>query len=77
MNFDPYTLGWVAWVAFFAIEEGLAVFYSKRTEDTLSWHIWEWFGINDRDKGGWFKIRRIALLVGLAWLGTHLLGFPV
>jgi hypothetical protein len=76
---DAYTLGWLAWLAWFAVEEGFALFKGG-TKDTLSGHVWRWFGINSGDGGtptpaphGWTRARRLALAGFLAWLALHFL----
>jgi hypothetical protein len=74
-----YTVGWLAWIAWFLAEEGVALFKGG-TKDTLSGHVWAWFGINKGNGGppstnpaGWVRARRFALAAFLAWLSLHFL----
>lgn len=67
---DGYTIGWLAWIAWFLVEEAAAIL-SKSTPNTLSGHAWYWFSI--KGKGPWWRLRRFALLAFLAWLSAHLL----
>ena len=74
-----YTIGWLAWLAWFLVEEGVAL-VKGGTGDTLSGHVWAWFGINRGDGGppspnptGWLRLRRFGLLAFLAWLCLHFL----
>lgn len=73
---DVYTIGWLAWVAWFAAEEGLAL---RAGHGTLTAHLVRWFGIRASngapipDPSGWTRGRRALLLLGLAWLAAHLL----
>ena len=73
---DIWAWLWLAWIAVFAVIEAIAL-GRKAPGDTLSEHIWRWFGIGtpgDRPKvTGWVQLRRFALLAGLAWLVLHLL----
>lgn len=70
------TVLWVAWLVLFAILEGYALFSSK-TGDTLSEHVWEWFGITVKGKRhtgevtGNVRLRRFVLLAFMAWLSLH------
>jgi hypothetical protein len=74
-----YTIGWLAWIAWFLVEEGLALFKGG-TKATLSGHVWQWFGINAGNGGapatgetGWTQLRRFGLAAFLAWLSLHFL----
>jgi len=68
-----WTLGWIGWIAWFAIEEGAAIARGG-TPATLSGHIWKWFAIgDDPHPRALTRLRRFALLAGLAWLTAHLL----
>ena len=68
-----WTLGWIGWIAWFAIEETLAIIRGG-TPATLSGHIWRWFAIGgDPHPRAFTRVRRFALLAGLAWLSAHLL----
>lgn len=48
-----YTMAWVLWLALFAVIEGMALVNSRKG-DTLSEHVWAWFGIGSR-YGGFIK----------------------
>jgi hypothetical protein len=76
-----YTIGWLAWIGWFLLEEGLALFGHGRG-NTLSEHVWRWFGIPETGHDqpavhqpitGWVRARRFALLAFLAWLALHFL----
>lgn len=78
-----WTLGWVVWLAYFGVLEGAAVVRSIRAKragqpderDTLSEHVWVWFGTDRATQpDSWAYIRRFALLAFLAWLSVHFLG---
>lgn len=68
-----YTVAWLAWIAaFFAIEVPPVI--QHRQEDTLSDHVWFWFGIpQHKAPPAELRARRLALLVFMAWLATHFL----
>lgn len=68
-----YTVAWLAWiVAFFAIE--LPPVFQHRAVDTLSDHVWFWFGIpRHTPPPEQLRARRLALLFLMAWLTTHFL----
>ncbi|MEV0267699.1 hypothetical protein AB0H43_02900 [Hamadaea sp. NPDC050747] len=67
-----YTVLWIGWGLYFAVVEGIALFNSK-PGDTLSEHIWAWFGTAKAGKpvNGWARFRRFALLAFMAWLTLH------
>jgi hypothetical protein len=67
---DPYTLGWLLWIAAFLGLEGKAL-VNKRPGDTLSEHVWRWSSV--KAKGGAWRLRRFGLLAFLAWLAAHFL----
>jgi hypothetical protein len=70
---SAYTAGWLAWIAWFAIEETVAIFRGG-ANTTLSAHIWKWFAIDGQTSPtALTRIRRFTLLAALAWLATHLL----
>lgn len=76
---SPYTVGWLAWILWFLVEEGIALVRGS-TKDTLSGHVWAWFGINSgtggapsMNPGPWLRLRRFGLLALLAWLCLHFL----
>lgn len=68
-----YTVAWLAWIAaFFAIEVPPIV--QNRSVDTLSDHVWLWFGIPQHTPPDLhLRARRLALLTLLAWLAAHFL----
>lgn len=66
---------WVGWLAAFCTIEGPALF-NKTVGDTLSEHVWKWFGTLRPSAGqpsGWVRLRRFSLLAFLAWLLAHFL----
>jgi len=73
-----WTVGWLLWVAAFAVEEGFAL-TNKVNGDTLSEHVWKWFAIpqaGSKDDGKrprtvGLRLRRFALLAFMAWLVLH------
>ena len=76
-----FTIGWLLWLAWFVVEEAVA-FKSGTVGNTLSEHVWKWFGIPDANSKttltqepitGWVRARRFALLAFLAWLVAHFL----
>lgn len=74
--------GWVGFVAYFAVLEGVALWRSYRAKragaedpvDTLSEHVWLWFGTGPRPKGPAVYLRRAVLVMALAWLAVHFVG---
>lgn len=74
-----WTWGWLAWFGWFAVLEGVALLNS-RSGDTLSEHVWMWFGTTrrppgepERPRSGWTQLRRVLLLAFMAWLSIHFL----
>ncbi len=74
-----FTWIWLLWIAAFLGIEGVALFNSK-PGDTLSEHVWAWFGTQrrkpgepERPRSGWTQLRRFTLLAFLAWLSAHFL----
>ncbi len=63
-----WTVGWALWLVMFLAIEGAALF-NKERGDTLSEHVWKWFGIKGKPKG--YKWRRFAFLSFWAWLSVH------
>jgi hypothetical protein len=64
---------WVAWIAAFFLIEGTAL-YRRKQADTLSWHVWVWFGIPHHSvPARGVRVKRISLLGFLAWLSAHFL----
>ena len=64
------TPAWLIWLAAFLVLEGKAIF-NRVPNDTLSAHLWRWFAIKGKPR--LWQARRLALLLGLAWLVVHLL----
>ena len=71
---SPFTIGWFLFILYFVVLEGWALFRSK-PGDTLSEHIWVWFGTQkgrkDKKVTGWDRIRRFILGGFMLWLGVH------
>lgn len=73
---DIWTWLWLGWLVTFAAVEGVAL-VRKAPGDTLSEHVWQWFAVGEPGHrppmSGWVRLRRFALLAGLAWLTLHFL----
>ncbi len=71
-----WTALWLLWGLFFAIVEGAALFNGEK-DDTLSEHVWKWFGIGRNGAHpkvtGSIRLRRFMLLAFMAWLAAHFL----
>ncbi|QMP84495.1 hypothetical protein HUN43_00002 [Streptomyces phage Endor1] len=68
-----FTAAWVAWIAAFAVIEGVAL-YRKQKGDTLSEHVWKWFHTErGQQKTKTTQARRAVLVMFLAWLVVHFL----
>ena len=69
-----WTVGWIVWILWFVVEEGLALF-AKGAHATFSAHVWDWFSIKPRTQGttntGWQRARRTVLLLFMVWLVLH------
>jgi hypothetical protein len=74
---------WVGWIVYFGVVEFAAIARSLRAKrsgrpderDTLSEHVWVWFGTDKSTRAdSWAYVRRFALLAGLSWLLVHFLG---
>ena len=74
---------WVGWLAYFGVVESVALARSWRARragvpdgrDTLSEHVWWWFGTaRGTEADSWAYVRRFALVAFLAWVGIHFLG---
>lgn len=66
-----YTGVWLAWVTAFFLIEGSAL-ARRQPENTLSDHVWAWFGIPRHvAPSRSVRSRRIALLGFFAWLVGH------
>lgn len=82
---NGWTWAWVGWLAYFLAVEAAAVIASYRAHragradprDTLSEHVWFWFGVNSggtgvmRDSNAWARVRRVVLVGFMAWLTIH------
>jgi hypothetical protein len=68
-----WTALWLGWiVAFFALE--LPPILNHHPQDTLSDHVWLWFGIpQHRGPVETVRARRFLLLALMAWLIAHFL----
>ena len=71
---SKFTIGWLLWGLWFAIEEGLAL-VSRKTPNTLTGHIQHWFSVKEYES--FWMLRRLFLLVFLGWLLAHLMGAKV
>lgn len=71
-----FTALWIGWIIYFVAVEAVALLNS-RDGDTLSEHVWAWFGTEwhkgatPRQRSGWTQLRRIVLLAFLVWLTAH------
>jgi hypothetical protein len=65
-----FTVAWTI-VLSAAVAVEAAALANKQPGDTLSEHVWRWFSI--KEQGRAWRVRRFALLAGLAWLAAHLL----
>lgn len=77
LGLGRWDLTWYVWFAYFAVVEGKAL-ANSRANDTLSEHVWQWFGIDlpgtaPREVTGWVRLRRFVLLAFMAWLAAHFL----
>ncbi len=84
---NAFGWGWLGFAAYFVVLEGVALYQSGQAKgrgetdprDTLSEHLWYWFGVNrsgigiDRDVTAWARIRRVILGGALLWLTIHLM----
>jgi len=84
---NGWTWAWLGWLAYFLAVELAAVVASIRAKragkadprDTLSEHVWYWFGVNrggtgiERDANAWARARRVVLGGFLLWLSIHFL----
>lgn len=69
---NGFEIYWIAWALLgFGIPEAIAL-YRKEENDTLSDHVWKWFGIR-RGKGRFVWVRRGVLALAVGWLGIHFL----
>lgn len=65
-----WTLLWLGWLTAFLIIEGFALANTERG-DTLSETVWRWASI--KEKGAFWRLRRLLLVTLLAWLALHFL----
>jgi hypothetical protein len=71
---DAYTIGWYGWIAWFAVEEGLAL---HAGHGTATANMLRWFGVRSKtgapipNPNGWQRARRALMLLGLAFLAAH------
>lgn len=63
------TLLWIGWLLYFVIVEAVALRNSRRG-DTLSEHVWMWFGVR-KEQTGWSRFRRVVLIGFMVWLSLH------
>ena len=66
-----WTVGWVAWLAWFALQEGAALF-NRQDGDTLSEHAWRWLHVGDGRSTALTIVGRAILAIGGVWLAGHL-----
>lgn len=68
---DIFTWLWLGWLLIFAVVEGVAL-ANKKQDDTLSEHVWRWFGVLRKGQpDGWTRLRRFVLLSFMTWLLAH------
>lgn len=73
-----YTIGWLLWIAWFGVEEGIAL-KKGGPGATLSAHIWCWFGTDQASlhlhpsPSPALRGRRFLLIALIAWLAAHFL----
>jgi hypothetical protein len=70
MRANWWTIGWVLWIAWFAIQEGAALI-GKREGATLSEHVWEWFNVFDKRPTALVVVGRGLLVILGIWLAGH------
>lgn len=82
-----WSWAWIGWLVYFGVVEGAALYQSGKAKgagesdprDTLSEHIWWWFGVNrkgmgvERNANWWARVRRVALGGFVLWFGIHLM----
>ena len=70
-----WTIGWLLWGAWFAVEEGcaLATVGKRGTLSYLVWTLGGTLGGPKRGPGPALRARRFALLAVMAWLTAHFL----
>lgn len=72
---STWTIGWLLWGAWFAVEEGWAL-RTVGTRGTLSYLVWTLGGTRGgpkRGPGPLLRVRRILLAAVMAWLCLHFL----
>lgn len=84
---DWWSWAWLGWLGLFAGLESWALYRSWRARragrgdqrDTLSEHVWVWFGVNRGGTGvyrhatAWARVRRVILGAFMLWLTIHFL----
>ena len=68
-----FTVAWIGWIVAFVVVEAVALF-NKQKGDTLSEHVWKWFGVPDENSKvkKAFTFGRFFLGAFLLWLAGHL-----
>jgi hypothetical protein len=71
---DAYTVAWLLWIFAFILIETSAL-RNQEPGDTLSEHVWEWFGtgVPKGERTLWWLVKRIILVGFLVWLLGHFL----
>jgi len=64
---NGFTVAWLAILGAGAATEVIAL-RSDRKDDTLSEHVWRWFGVKQGRKA---KTRRAVLVMLMVWLTAH------
>lgn len=65
-----WTIAWILWIAWFVIEEGVALAL-KKPGRTLSEHVWAWFHVYDKRPTPLVIAGRAFLAIGGIWLAGH------
>lgn len=65
-----WTVGWLLWIAWFVVEEGVALAL-KKPGRTLSEHVWDWLNVYDKRPTALTVMGRTALAIGGIWLAGH------
>lgn len=71
---SPWTIGWLLWGGWFAVEEGWAL-RTVGTRGTLSYLVWTLGGTRRPTPRPtpFLRVRRFALAAVMAWLSLHFL----
>jgi hypothetical protein len=68
---NGYTTGWIGWILYFIIEEGMAL-KTRTPNASFSAHVWQWFMVGGFNRPGPMpKARHAVLLMSMAWLLVH------